>query len=510
MNKEMRVPTVGESISEVTVGQWFKKDGDLVQLDEVLCELESDKATFEFPAEASGILRIKANVGDTVEIGGLVCIIEEAASVPSSAPTAAPVAASPAPAATSAPSAIKEMIVPTVGESITEVTLANWLKKDGDLVTLDEIIAEVDSDKATFELPAEATGILRQVAKEGDVLEIGGLICRIEVGGSVAAPSAAAPAPTAPVASSATSTENYATGHASPAASKILAEKGIPAATVAGTGKDGRVTKEDAMGASTPAAAPAPSVTPSVAATSPAVAPTGSSVRGQRREKMSSLRKTVSRRLVAVKNETAMLTTFNEVNMKPIMDLRSKFKDQFKEKHGVGLGFMSFFTKAVCVALQEWPAVNAQIDGNELVFNDFCDISVAVSAPKGLVVPVIRNAENLSFDQIEKEIVRLAGKARDNKLSIEEMTGGTFTITNGGVFGSMMSTPIINAPQSAILGMHNIVERPIAENGQVVIRPMMYLALSYDHRIIDGRESVSFLVRVKQLLEDPTRLMFGV
>ena len=510
MNKEMRVPTVGESISEVTVGQWFKKDGDLVQLDEVLCELESDKATFEFPAEASGILRIKANVGDTVEIGGLVCIIEEAASVPSSAPTAAPVAASPAPAATSAPSAIKEMIVPTVGESITEVTLANWLKKDGDLVTLDEIIAEVDSDKATFELPAEATGILRQVAKEGDVLEIGGLICRIEVGGSVATPSAAAPAPTAPVASSATSTENYATGHASPAASKILAEKGIPAATVAGTGKDGRVTKEDAMGASAPAAAPAPSVTPSVAATSPAVAPTGSSVRGQRREKMSSLRKTVSRRLVAVKNETAMLTTFNEVNMKPIMDLRSKFKDQFKEKHGVGLGFMSFFTKAVCVALQEWPAVNAQIDGNELVFNDFCDISVAVSAPKGLVVPVIRNAENLSFDQIEKEIVRLAGKARDNKLSIEEMTGGTFTITNGGVFGSMMSTPIINAPQSAILGMHNIVERPIAENGQVVIRPMMYLALSYDHRIIDGRESVSFLVRVKQLLEDPTRLMFGV
>jgi 2-oxoglutarate dehydrogenase E2 component (dihydrolipoamide succinyltransferase) len=511
MSKEMRVPTVGESISEVTVGQWFKKDGDLVQLDEVLCELESDKATFEFPAEASGILRIKANVGDTVEIGGLVCIIEEAASAPSPAPAPAPTAApAAAPGATSAPSAIKEMIVPTVGESITEVTLANWLKKDGDLVTLDEIIAEVDSDKATFELPAEATGILRQVAKQGDVLEIGGLICRIEVGGSVATPSDTATAPTAPVATPATSSENYATGHASPAASKILAEKGIPAATVAGTGKDGRVTKEDAMGASTPAAAPAPSATPSVAATSPAVAPTGSSVRGQRREKMSSLRKTVSRRLVAVKNETAMLTTFNEVNMKPIMDLRSKFKDQFKEKHGVGLGFMSFFTKAVCVALQEWPAVNAQIDGNELVFNDFCDISVAVSAPKGLVVPVIRNAENLSFDQIEKEIVRLAGKARDNKLSIEEMTGGTFTITNGGVFGSMMSTPIINAPQSAILGMHNIVERPIAENGQVVIRPMMYLALSYDHRIIDGRESVSFLVRVKQLLEDPTRLMFGV
>lgn len=508
MSKEMRVPTVGESISEVTVGQWFKKDGDLVQLDEVLCELESDKATFEFPAEGNGILRIHAKEGDTVEIGGLICTLEEAGSASIPPPASAPVAASVAPATAS--SEIKEMIVPTVGESITEVTLANWLKKDGDMVTLDEIIAEVDSDKATFELPAEATGILRQVAKEGDVLEIGALICRIEVGGSVASPSVATPAPTAPVAAPPTATENYATGHASPAAAKILAEKGIPAATVAGTGKDGRVTKEDALGASVPAAAPAISAPSSVAASSPAVASSNAGARGIRREKMSSLRKTVSRRLVAVKNETAMLTTFNEVNMKPIMDLRSKFKDQFKEKHGVGLGFMSFFTKAVCVALKEWPAVNAQIDGNEMVFHDFCDISVAVSAPKGLVVPVIRNAENLSFDQIEKEIVRLAGKARDNKLSIEEMTGGTFTITNGGVFGSMMSTPIINAPQSAILGMHNIVERPIAENGQVVIRPMMYLALSYDHRIIDGRESVSFLVRVKQLLEDPTRLMFGV
>ncbi|MDP4956986.1 MAG: 2-oxoglutarate dehydrogenase complex dihydrolipoyllysine-residue succinyltransferase [Algoriphagus sp.] len=513
MSKEMRVPTVGESISEVTVGQWFKKDGDLVQLDEVLCELESDKATFEFPSEAAGVLRIKAQEGDTVEIGGLICLIEESATASAPAATLAPApvaaAASAAVAATTAAS-VKDMIVPTVGESITEVTLANWLKKDGDLVTLDEIIAEVDSDKATFELPAEATGILRQVAKEGDVLEIGGLICRIEVGGSVASPSGATPAPAAPVAAPPTATENYATGHASPAAAKILAEKGIPATTVAGTGKDGRVTKEDALGASVPAPAPATSAPSSVAAPSPAVTSSSAGARGIRREKMSSLRKTVSRRLVAVKNETAMLTTFNEVNMKPIMDLRSKFKDQFKEKHGVGLGFMSFFTKAVCVALKEWPAVNAQIDGNEMVFHDFCDISVAVSAPKGLVVPVIRNAENLSFDQIEKEIVRLAGKARDNKLSIEEMTGGTFTITNGGVFGSMMSTPIINAPQSAILGMHNIVERPIAENGQVVIRPMMYLALSYDHRIIDGRESVSFLVRVKQLLEDPTRLMFGV
>ena len=517
MSKEMRVPTVGESISEVTVGQWFKKDGDQVQLDEVLCELESDKATFEFPAEATGTLRIKAKEGDTVEIGGLICVIEASATTVAAVPTPAvapavvvPAAAPAAPVAAATPaSSIKDMVVPTVGESITEVTLANWIKKDGDQVTLDEIIADVDSDKATFELPAEATGILRHVAKEGDVLEIGGLICRIEVGGT--APAAAnTPAPAAPVAAPTTATENYATGHASPAASKILAEKGIDSATLAGTGKDGRVTKEDAMSASAPVASPAPVATPSPAVSAAPVVNSVSGARALRREKMSSLRKTVSRRLVAVKNETAMLTTFNEVNMKPIMDLRSKFKDQFKEKHGVGLGFMSFFTKAVCVALKEWPAVNAQIDGNEMVFHDFCDISVAVSAPKGLVVPVIRNAENLSFDQIEKEIVRLAGKARDNKLSIEEMTGGTFTITNGGVFGSMMSTPIINAPQSAILGMHNIVERPIAENGQVVIRPMMYLALSYDHRIIDGRESVSFLVRVKQLLEDPTRLMFGV
>ena len=511
MSKEIIVPAVGESITEVTVGQWFKNDGDLVQMDEVLCELESDKATFELPAEATGILKIKAQAGDTLEIGAVICSIEEegSASTSGSEPASAPAEKSAA-KASSGPSAtgeVKEMIVPTVGESITEVTLANWLKADGDYVALDEIIAEVDSDKATFELPAEASGILRHVAQEGDVLEIGGLICKIEVteGEPAAASSESSSAPSSPEASGNT---NYATGHASPAASKILAEKGVSPESVKGTGKDGRITKEDAQSAQKPAASPAPAKSeakPAAEAPAPAF---GS--RNERREKMSSLRKTVAKRLVSVKNETAMLTTFNEVNMKPIMDLRSKFKEQFKEKHGVGLGFMSFFTKAVCVALQEWPAVNAKIDGNEIVFNDYCDISIAVSAPKGLVVPVIRNAENMSFDQIEKEVVRLAGKARDNKLSIEEMTGGTFTITNGGVFGSMMSTPIINAPQSAILGMHNIVQRPMAVNGEVKILPMMYVALSYDHRIIDGRESVSFLVRVKELLEDPTRLLFGV
>lgn len=506
MSKEIKVPAVGESITEVTVGQWFKKDGDQVQMDEVLCELESDKATFELPAEAAGTLRIKAQEGDTLEIGAVICVIEEGAGVSTAAPeTPAPSAGS---SSTSKTGEVKDMVVPTVGESITEVTLANWIKNDGDYVKLDEIIAEVDSDKATFELPAEASGILRHVAKEGDTLEIGGLICKIEV--TEGAPVVQASSTASPEAASAPQTagrENYATGHASPAAAKILAEKGVAASDVAGTGKDGRITKEDAIAAQKPApksASPAPAVT------APAQAAFVGGSRDERREKMSSLRKTVSRRLVAVKNETAMLTTFNEVNMKPIMDLRSKFKEQFKEKHGVGLGFMSFFTKAVCVALQEWPAVNAKIDGNEIIYHNFCDISIAVSAPKGLVVPVIRNAEQMSFDQVEKEVVRLATRARDNKLSIEEMTGGTFTITNGGIFGSMMSTPIINAPQSAILGMHNIVERPMAVNGEVKILPMMYLALSYDHRIIDGRESVSFLVRVKQLLEDPTRLLFGV
>jgi len=516
MSKEIKVPAVGESITEVTIGQWFKKDGDSVQMDEVLCELESDKATFELPAEAAGTLRIKAEEGDTLEIGAVICVIEESDSGVKSEESKDSKKSEEKSKSSSSSSSktgeVKEMVVPTVGESITEVTLANWIKADGDYVKLDDIIAEVDSDKATFELPAEASGILRHVAKEGDTLEIGGLICKIEVteGEPEASSSSEKSSSESASSSSSSDKDSYATGHASPAASKILSEKGIKPEEVKGTGKDGRITKEDAQNAQKSAPAPKTESKSESKAEAPAQKLTEGGSREERREKMSSLRRTVSRRLVSVKNETAMLTTFNEVNMKPIMDLRSKFKEQFKEKHGVGLGFMSFFTKAVCVALQEWPAVNAKIDGNEIVYNDYCDISIAVSAPKGLVVPVIRNAEGLSFDQVEKEVVRLATKARDNKLSIEEMTGGTFTITNGGVFGSMMSTPIINAPQSAILGMHNIVERPMAVNGEVKILPMMYVALSYDHRIIDGRESVSFLVRVKQLLEDPTRLLFGV
>jgi 2-oxoglutarate dehydrogenase E2 component (dihydrolipoamide succinyltransferase) len=418
-----------------------------------------------------------------------------------------------------------EIKVPPVGESITEVTLSSWLKKDGDTVAMDEAIAELESDKATFELTAEKAGVLKTIAKEGDVLAIGAIVCSIEEGGAAAPAKTAEPTQveaqqkealadtTSPAIAEKGAT--YASGTPSPAAAKILAEKGIDPAGVTGSGVNGRLTKEDAMLADKVSENPqtrnaaAASTTPAapVAAT-PAPAKAGE--RGERREKMSPLRKTVAKRLVAVKNETAMLTTFNEVDMSPIMEIRSKYKDKFKEKHGVGLGFMSFFTKAVTEALKDWPAVGARIEGEEVVYSNFADISIAVSAPKGLVVPVIRNADGMSLAEIEKAVVALATKARDNKLSLEEMTGGTFTITNGGVFGSMLSTPIINSPQSAILGMHNIIERPVAVNGQVVIRPMMYVALSYDHRIVDGRESVSFLVRVKQLLEDPARLLLGV
>jgi len=405
-----------------------------------------------------------------------------------------------------------EIKVPPVGESITEVVLSSWIKNDGDAVEMDEVIAELESDKATFELTAEQAGTLRTVAQEGDTLAIGAVVCKIEDGGAApAAPAAkeeekvvAEDKADAPVAEK--TGDSYATGTPSPSAGKILAEKGVEPAAVKGSGVDGRITKEDALNAEK--AQPKPAAKPASAPV--AAAPVVAGSRNERRQKMTPLRKTVAKRLVAVKSETAMLTTFNEVDMKPIMDLRGKYKDKFKEKHGVGLGFMSFFTKAVCEALKEFPSVNARIDGEELVFNDFVDVSIAVSAPKGLVVPIIRNAESKSLAEIEKSVVELATKARDNKLSLEEMTGGTFTITNGGVFGSMMSTPIINSPQSAILGMHNIIERPIAIKGEVVVRPMMYVALSYDHRIIDGRESVGFLVRVKQLLEDPARLLLGV
>ncbi len=516
MSLEIKVPAVGESITEVILAKWLKKDGDQVEMDEVIAELESDKATFELTAEKAGTLKLVAKEGDTLEIGEVVCKIEDGGNADSEKPKAEgsepakeeAVEEKPA-SASNTPSEAKETTikVPSVGESIAEVTLTKWLKQNGDSVELDEVIAELESDKATFELPAEVAGILNTVANEGDTLEIGAVVATITGGGAVKASSEKPKAEsTAPTEKSGTS---YADKSPSPAAAKILAEKGIDAKDVKSTGVDGRITKEDAINAQKVATQPKTesNVSKSTGSTS---APTVAGARDERREKMTSLRKTIARRLVTVKNETAMLTTFNEVNMAPIMELRKKYKDSFKEKHGVGLGFMSFFTKAITEALKDFPAVGARIDGEEIVYSNFADISIAVSAPKGLVVPVIRNAESMTMAEIEKEVVRLALRARDGKLGIDEMTGGNFTITNGGIFGSMLSTPIINAPQSAILGMHNIVERPVAENGQVVIRPIMYVALSYDHRVIDGRESVGFLVKVKQLLEDPARLLLGI
>ena len=512
MSFEVKIPGVGESITEVTVGQWLVEDGATLKMDDPICELESEKATFELNAEVAGTITQHAKEGDTVKIGDVIAKITESDGTPTqtkkdeipdniSTEEQSPINGQ---SELKKTGKVLDMVVPTVGESITEVTIGSWSKSDGDYVEMDEVIAEIESEKATFELTAEAQGYLQIIAHEGDTLEIGALICRIEVAEGQRAEESK-PEISALKETSEEKT-GYAVGHPSPAANKILSEKEIDPSEISGTGVGGRITKEDAIKAEKQAQ---PLKEPSIAEETSGLLSTGHS-REQRRKKMTTLRKTISRRLVSVKNETAMLTTFNEVNMKPIMDIRSRYKEQFKEKYEVGLGFMSFFTKACCTALKEWPSVNAQIDGEEIIYSDFCDVSIAVSAPKGLVVPVIRNAESLSFVEIEREVVRLAAKARESKLSIEEMQGGTFTITNGGVFGSMMSTPIINSPQSAILGMHNIVQRPVAENGEVVIRPMMYIALSYDHRIIDGRESVSFLVRLKELLEDPARLMLGI
>ena len=399
---------------------------------------------------------------------------------------------------------ILEMKVPSPGESITEVEIAQWLVKDGDYVEKDQAIAEVDSDKATLELPAEESGIITLKAEEGDAVAVGAVVCLIDTGakkpeGATAEKAAPAkaeeppkkepePAKPAPAPKPA---ESYAAGTPSPAARKILEEKGIEAAAVKGSGKGGRITKEDALQAV------------------PSMGTPGGGTRGESRSKLSMLRRKVAERLVSAKNETAMLTTFNEVDMSAVFELRNTYKDAFKEKHDVSLGFMSFFTKAVIRALQMYPAVNSMIDEKEMISFDYCDISIAVSGPKGLMVPVIRNAENLSFRGIEAEVKRLALRARDGQITVDEMTGGTFTISNGGVFGSMLSTPIINPPQSGILGMHNIVERPIVRNRQIVIAPVMYVALSYDHRIIDGRESVGFLVAVKEAIENPVEHLMG-
>jgi len=405
-----------------------------------------------------------------------------------------------------------EMKVPSPGESISEVIIANWLVKDGDYVENGQVIAEIDSDKATLELTAEAAGTITIKAQVGDTVAVGGIACVIDTSAAKpegapakkeekkpeakaeskkeAAPAAAVSTP------SAKAEKSYAAGTPSPSAAKIMSENGVSAAQVNGSGPGGRITKGDAL-------------TAIAGGFDNSSMQKKGGTRDERREKMTNLRKKIAERLVSVKNTTAMLTTFNEVNMKPIMDIRAKYKDTFKEKHGVGVGFMSFFTKAVSEALYAFPAVNARIENGEIVYHDYTDIGIAVSSPKGLMVPILRNAETMSLADIERGIADLAKKVRDGKISVDEMTGGTFTITNGGIFGSMLSTPIINPPQSAILGMHNIVERPVAENGQVVIRPVMYVALSYDHRIIDGRESVGFLVKVKEMLEHPERMLFG-
>ena len=504
---DIKVPTIGESITEVTLIKWLKNNGDFVERDEVIAELESEKATFEVNAEKAGILKTAAEEGDTLHIGEVLAQIDETVQKPEGKATVtkaeekkADVELQPSDQVITMATGkgVIDIKVPVIGESITEVTLVKWLKKEGELVRRDEVIAEMESEKATFEINAVEAGRLTQKAKEGDTIKIGDVVASIDSNEAVpivenkastvdTPPESVSQAPVASIPNDI---------KASPVAAAIIADTKVDPKSIQATGSQGRIMKDDVLQA---LANPGKKTVEGQTFFS----------RNERREKMSNLRKTVSRRLVEAKNTTAMLTTFNEVDMSRIMALRAQYKDKFKEKHGVNLGFMSFFTKAVCYALQEWPSVNAYIDSDSIIFHDYVDVSIAVSAPKGLVVPVIRNAESMGMADIEKKVVELAGKARDNKLSMEEMQGGTFTITNGGVFGSLMSTPIINIPQSAILGMHKIQERPMAINGQVVIKPMMYLALSYDHRIIDGRESVSFLVRVKELLEAPELLLFG-
>lgn len=545
---QIKVPAVGESISEVTLLKWLKKDGEYVDRDDVIAELESEKATFEVNAEKSGVIKLIAKEGDTLNIGAVLANIDEKAKQPtadSQQLTVAvenvksetenkqpekskglnkpqvvtveepeqPVTSNKQPAtnveAKPAGKGMIELKVPTVGESISEVTLLKWLKNTGELVQRDEVIAELESEKATFEMNADEAGELKQVAKEGDVLKIGDVVAMINTDVAVAMEGVNRQSSNVKTETPKQETSNQQpeTGNqqpaitvqppkATPVASAIIADKKVDPSEIKPTGSNGRILKHDVLEA---LSHPAKHAFNNQQLNS----------RNERRERMSNLRKTISRRLVESKNTTAMLTTFNEVDMSRIMEVRKQYKDAFNKVHGVNLGFMSFFMKASAIALSEWQSVNAYIDGNELVYHDYADISIAVSTPRGLTVPVIRNVESLSMADIEKKVIEVAAKARDSKLTAEELQGGTFTITNGGVFGSLMSTPIINLPQSAILGMHKIQERPMAVNGQVVIKPMMYVALSYDHRIIDGRESVSFLVRVKELLENPELLLFS-
>lgn len=492
---EVRVPTLGESVTEATVATWFKKPGDTVAQDEMLCELETDKVTVEVPSPTAGTLsEIVAAEGDTVGVDALLAQI-------SAGGEAVPAKAAPAPKAAAAPTsggAEMDIMVPTLGESVTEATVSTWFKKPGEAFVADEMLCELETDKVSVEVPAPSAGVLTTVlAEEGATVEAGGKLAVMSTDASAApAPAAAAAAPAAATATASKDVED------APSAKKLMAENNLT--DVKGTGKDGRVMKEDVLNA---LAAPAPAV---VAAAPPRAPVAADQASREERVKMTRLRQTIARRLKESQNTAAMLTTYNEVDMTEVMALRNEYKDLFLKKHGVKLGFMSFFTKACVHALNEVPDVNAEIDGTDVVYKNYVNMGIAAGTPTGLVVPVINDADQMSFADIEKAIAEKGAKARDGKLSMAEMQGGTFTISNGGVYGSLMSSPILNPPQSGILGMHKIQDRPMAINGEVVIRPMMYLALSYDHRIVDGKGAVTFLVRVKEALEDPRRLLMDL
>ncbi len=504
MTIEVRVPTLGESVTEATVATWFKKPGDAVAVDEMLCELETDKVTVEVPSPAAGVMgEIVAAEGETVGVDALLATI---AAGEGAAPAPAAAAPAPAAAAPAASGGSVDVMVPTLGESVTEATVSTWFKQVGDSVAQDEMLCELETDKVSVEVPAPAAGVLAEiVASEGSTVDASAKLAVISgaAAGAAAAPVAAVAAPAA--ASTGKDVSN------APSAEKAMAEAGLSADQVTGTGRDGRIMKEDVAKAVAAATAPAPAAAvPAPAAQAPRAPVAAEDASREERVRMTRLRQTIAKRLKDAQNTAAILTTYNEVDMTEVMALRNQYKDQFEKKHGVRLGFMSFFTKACCHALKEVPEVNAEIDGNDIVYKNFVHMGVAAGTPQGLVVPVIRDADSMSFAAIEKAIAEKGKRARDGKLSMAEMQGGTFTISNGGVYGSLMSSPILNPPQSGILGMHKIQDRPMVINGEIIIRPMMYLALSYDHRIVDGKGAVTFLVRVKEALEDPRRLLMDL
>ncbi|MEE4348013.1 MAG: 2-oxoglutarate dehydrogenase complex dihydrolipoyllysine-residue succinyltransferase [Paracoccaceae bacterium] len=503
MTTEVRVPTLGESVTEATVATWFKKPGDPVAADEMLCELETDKVTVEVPAPAAGVMGdIVAAEGATVGVDALLATINEGEAAAKPAAKAAKADDKPAKAAKSDS---VDVMVPSLGESVSEATVSTWFKKVGDTVAQDEMLCELETDKVSVEVPSPAAGVLAEiVAPEGTTVDASAKLAVISSSGAAAAPAAASEAPAAAPAPAASGKDV----EDAPAAKKAMAEAGISRDAVTGTGRDGRIMKDDVQKAIAAGSKPAPAAAP-LASAPRAPVPADDAAR-EERVKMTRLRQTIARRLKDAQNTAAMLTTYNEVDMTATMDLRKEYKDIFEKKHGVKLGFMSFFVKACCHALREVPEVNAEIDGTDVVYKNFVHMGVAVGTPSGLVVPVVRDADQMGFAAIEKKIAELGVRARDGKLSMAEMQGGSFTISNGGVYGSLMSSPILNPPQSGILGMHKIQDRPVAINGQVVIRPMMYLALSYDHRIVDGKGAVTFLVRVKEALEDPRRLLMDL